>query len=267
MANVPWNRQGTQTVAMSSVRDSFQGLGSALSQYWNGRSSFFNPDNGGNNYTQGTRGMSSWLNKSWIYVYGQGGTFGSPNGYTNIYIGQSASYQAYNLQTNYNARVFFRNFNYANGYGGKGGRNLQGYPFNPGAENGQGGVNIQGYSSYVIVNTQGYSLLGGGGGGGAGNQGQNFPTRQPAGGGGGGGGGGFGAAGDRPDAGRQADTAQGGFAQAGGGGAWAGTQGPTPSRSGGGGGPAGNAGGGGGWAGGGAAGPNVQGQWGGAWVY
>lgn len=266
MANVPWNRQGTQEVRMQSISQTWQ-LGTRLSQYWNGRSTFFNPDNGGGNYDQGQRAMSSWLNKSWVYIYGQGGTFGSPNGYTNIYIGQAASYQSYNLQTNYLARAFFRNFNYANGYGGAGGANRQGYPFNPSAQPGRGGVNIQGYAGYVIVNTQGFILVGGGGGGGAGQQGQNPPTRQPAGGGSGGGGGGFGAAGGQPDSARPAQPAQAGFAQAGGAGGNATTGNPAPSRSGGSGGQAGQAGNGGAWAGGGAAGAVVEGGWQGLWLY
>lgn len=274
MSNTPWLRQGTQEVRISQINAVFQ-KGNSLSQYFNGNGTFFNPDNGGNQTSTGQRAMSSWLDKSWVYIWGQGGTYGAPNYYTNIYLTQgqgAAMYTAVNLQTNYNCRVFARNACYVNGYGGSGGANRQGYPYNPGASPGQGGISIQGYASQIIVNSQGYTLYGGGGGGGAGNQGSNGPTNQPAGGGSGGGGAGYGAAGPQPDSGRQAQGAQAGFAQAGGAGGWAGTQGPNPSRSGGAGGAAGQAApnartGGGGGAPGAPAGTPVTGSSGGTWYY
>lgn len=276
MANVPWNHQGAYTVYMSSIGNSF-GKGFSLSQYWNGRDEFYNPDNGGGWYDQGQRTINSWRNKSWVYIYGQGGTFGSPNGYTNIYInqGQGGSYQSVYFQSYYLARVFVRNYTYTTGYGGPGGRILQGYPFNPGAGNGQPAFNIQGYAGYVQIRTQGYTLNGGGGGGGAGQQGYSYNYNaaraqsqyQSTGGGAGGGGGGFGVAGLPPDAGRQGGAAQAGFATTGGAG---GSNGGPGAYSGGAGGSPGQSGfspPGGGYVGAGVAGQNVVGGWQGIWIY
>jgi len=279
MANVPWNHQGAYTVYMSSIGNSFQGLGNALSQYWNGRDHFYNPDNGGTWYDQGTRSMDSWRNKSWSYIYTSGYnqgtgpygyTIGSPNGYTNIYVvqGQGGSFQSIYFQTYYLARMFIRNYTYTTGSGGTGGRILQGYPFNPGASPGQPAFNIQGYAGYVQVKTQGFTLNGGGGGGGAGQQGSTGPAaqRQNTGGGGGGGGGGFGTGGARPDASRQGGTSQNGFSTTGGAGGSNGGSGAYTGGSGGNPGQSGFSPPGGNYVGGGAAGQNVVGGWQGIWI-
>jgi len=273
MSNTPWNNQGTQTVYMSGIGNSF-GFGNSLSQYWSGRDTFFNPDNGGGQYTQGQRAMSSWTNKSWVYIWGQGGTFGSPNGYTNIYINQGqggATWQSVNMQTYYLARVFIRNFSgFVVGYGGTGGRSWQGSNANPGSYAGTNAFNIQGTASYTLCRVQGTQVWGGGGGGGAGNQGNRanqglLIQRQfsPAGGGGGGGGAGFGPGGGWPDARYQGQGGTGGGYYAGGaggngdrspaggkGGDYG--QGGTPGQGGGAGSPAGQ---------------QLGGGWQGVWIY
>jgi len=277
MSNVPWNNQGTQTVYMSGIGGAFQGLGYSLNQYWNGRDHFYNPDNGGTWYDQGQRAMSSWTNKSWTYIYGQGTYVGAPNGYTSVYVnqGQGGCYQSVYWQIGYIPRVFIRNYTYTTGYGGTGGRILQGYPFNPGASPGTPAFNIQGTAGYLIVRYQGFTLAGGGGGGGAGQQGSVYSYNaaraqgqyQTTGGGGGGGGGGFGIGGARPDAGRQGGTSQNGFATSGGAGGANGGSGAYTGGSGGSPGQGGASPPGGGYVGGGAAGQNVAGGWQGSWIY
>ena len=196
---------------MQSINQAM-GWGFSMSQYYNNMSGY----NFKTNYewptspNQGARGLWGVTNKSWVYIYGQGGTFGSPNGYTNIYYnsypGQGAqSIGTVNLQTYQGARCWVRNYAQHIGSGGAGG---QGGLSGPGQGGFAGGAafNIQGYSGDFRLNSQGYYVVGGGGGGSGGNQGSS-PNQgrydsqySPSGGGGGGGGAGYGAGGNRPDA-------------------------------------------------------------------
>lgn len=234
MSNTPWNNQGTQAVPMGGVGQAL-GWGTSMSQYYHQDSTYKVNYDWPSASTQGARGLSGVTNKAYVYVYGQGGTFGSPNGYTNIYYNQDAGVNGQSLQTiylqqNYNARCWVRSFRQSTGYGGAGGRNFQGNANNPPAYAGSPGVNVQNYLADFRWNSQGAYIVGGGGGGGAGvqgsraNQGLLIQSQfSPSGGGGGGGGGGYGPGGAAPDAryqgaAGQAGTSYGGGAGGGGGG-------------------------------------------------
>ena len=222
MANVPWNAQGTPTLSLASAGQAFFGITAAagqttaMSNLYSFNGAFWNPDFPSQS-TAGTRGMSGLQNRSFVYIYGQGGTFGSPNGYTNIYINQAQGNfaQTVNLQTNQGARCWIRNRTQISGAGGAGGQGGQGGPGQAGF-GGAAAFNIQGYSGDFRLNSQGYYVVGGGGGGSGGNQG-SAPNQSrydsqysPSGGGGGGGGGGFGAGGNTPDARHQGQAGQAG---------------------------------------------------------
>jgi len=251
MSNTPWNCQGAQAVPMNGINQAL-GWGRSMSQYYH---------QDGNTYraiydwptssTQGARGLSGMTSKAYVYIYGQGGTFGSPNGYTNIFFNSpdasnlyTQCFQSIYLQQNYNTRCWMRSFRQTTGYGGSGGRNWQGNANNPPAYAGSPGVSIQGYVSEFRWNSQGYYIVGGGGGGGAGaqgsraNQGLLIQTQfSPSGGGSGGGGGGYGPGGTNPDARYQGQYNQGGGAYTGGAG---GAGGGGNARAGGAGGNSGN---------------------------
>jgi hypothetical protein len=223
------------------------GWGTSMSQYYHQATTYKVNYDWPSASTQGERGLSGLTSKAYVYIYGQGGTFGSPNGYTNIYYNYdggagSQSLQTIYLQQNYAARCWVRSFRQSTGYGGAGGRNLQGNANNPAAYAGNPAINVQGSVVDMKFNSQGYYIVGGGGGGGAGGQGsrRNTPTIlnqfSPAGGGGGGGGGGYGAAGLTPDARYQAGPAQAGTTYGGG----AGGSGAAPGGSGGAGGNSGS---------------------------
>ena len=245
MSNTPWNNQGTQAVPMNGVSQAL-GWGTSMSQYYHQDTTYKVNYDWPSASAQGARGLSGVTNKAYVYVYGQGGTFGSPNGYTNIYYNQTGgvnaqSLQTINLQQNYGARCWIRSFRQSTGYGGAGGRNFQGNANNPPAYAGSPAINVQGSVLDLKLNSQGYYIIGGGGGGGAGAQGsrRNTPTIlnqfSPAGGGGGGGGGGYGLSGGFPDARYQGVGGGPGTTYGGG----AGGNGAAPGRAGGAGGASG----------------------------
>lgn len=218
MSYTAWNNQGTQSVPMFSVNNTF-GWGYNMSQYYNNTGTYKVNYNWPGSPVQGSRGLSGMASIAYVYIYGQGGTFGSSNGGTTVLYnqGQGQTVQTVNLQASGN-RMWVRNFTQATGYGGGGAGNLQGQNTRPASSAGSPAFRVQGYIPEFIFNSQGYYVVGGGGGGGAGNQGNRANQGllvqsqfSPSGGGGGGGGGGYGAAGPGPDARYQGGGGQGGF--------------------------------------------------------
>ena len=218
MANTPWNNQGTQTAPMNSVNQ-ILGYGLSMSQYYHtGQGNKVNW-NFPTLSTQGSRGLRGVCSMALMQIYQQyGGSFGSNNNSTTIFLNQPAqTYQTVYLQNNSNNRLWLRNGAQATGYGGTGGRNLSGNNQNPPAYAGTAAFVVQGdVNTDFRFNSQGYNVYGGGGG--AGNQGNRANQQQliqyqssPSGGGSGGGGGGYGPGGGTPDARYQGGAGQNGF--------------------------------------------------------
>ena len=225
MANTPWNNQGTQTAPMNRVNQVL-GYGLSMSQYYHtGQGNKVNW-NFPTSSTQGSRGLRGVCSMAVMQINQQyGGSFGSNNNSTTIFFNQPAqTYQTVYLQNSFNNRLWLRNGATSTGYGGTGGRNLQGNNQNPPAYAGTAAFVVQGdVNTDFRFNSQGYNVYGGGGGGGAGNQGNRANQQQliqyqssPSGGGSGGGGGGYGPGGNTPDARYQGGAGQNGFTYGGG---------------------------------------------------
>jgi hypothetical protein len=208
-----FQNNGAQEISMYSANQSF-GLGYSMSDYYSGNGRYFNPD--------GSYNFGAMRNKAWTYInnYNTGGRINmdAGNAYTTIFnVQNSIGRGAYIRSMNQGCRVWIRNYNTAVGPGGTGGN---GYP-----NSFQGGTNggaiiasdDGGRGCYqMIINTQGYTWIGGGGGGGGGNGGRRRTGSLPispnnsSGGGGGGGGGGWGTGGGRPNAYYQGGSGQNG---------------------------------------------------------
>lgn len=195
-----FQNDGSQEVGMYYANQAF-GLGYSMSGYYSGNGRYFNPE--------GSYNFGAMRNKAWTYInnYNTGARIDmyGGNAYTTIFNIQSSIGRGATIAgMNYGSRVWIRNFNTAVGSGGTGG---SGYPnAGQGGTNGQAPITLSTLCSQLIINTQGYTWIGGGGGGGGGNGGRRRTGSLPispnnsSGGGGGGGGGGWGYGGGRPNA-------------------------------------------------------------------
>ena len=173
MAYAFWNPQGTQSVAMSSVSNSFQmyqGVALPFGGLNGDNARYFDRDAQG----QYSRPASNFNGKTWSITQWYGYTYVNQQGtnYTQVLINQGTGRGPFIYYSNPGGRLWVRNQGNWWGSGGQGGQGGNGgNNWNPGYAGGSGGNGIFTYGVYYTpiqelwVNTQGYWFGGGGGGG------------------------------------------------------------------------------------------------------